>query len=308
MTGLGKLTNRIASASSTNPTLARVQQQSSRLPQTNVAKSLGGVGLTQINGKPLHYQKTGSASGSPIVFVHGLGGTMDFWTPLVQAAQLDHSHALHTFDLEGHGLSPTSPLSKLSIASFAADLKGVFDHAGISSDATLIAHSLGCLVAVQFVLSNPGKVSKLILLGPLPSPLPEAGQKCSHARAETVRTQGMTAIVDAVASAGISEQTKKSNPLALTAVRLSLLGQDPEGYAKACAALAGASNKLAFDDIDAQTLIITGEEDKISTPQLCKDYAESIRKSQQVSVLNGVGHWHVFEDVQGVTRAVKDFV
>ncbi|GAB7352298.1 hypothetical protein MBLNU459_g2752t1 [Dothideomycetes sp. NU459] len=305
VTGLGKLTNRVASATSTNPTLARIQQQSGQTAPTNAAKSLGGIGLTKINGKLLHYQKIGSASGSPIVFVHGLGGTSDYWTPLIRAAHLDQSHALHTFDLEGHGLSPTSPLSKLTIESFADDLNGLFNHADITSNAILVAHSMGCLVAVQFVLSNPGKVSKLILLGPPPSPLPEASVKGSYARAETVRAKGMNAVVDTVAAAGTSERTKSSNPLAFTAVRLSLLGQDPEGYAKACTALAGANNKLDFDRIDAQTLIITGDEDKVSPPPLCQGYAKSIPHSREAIVLEKVGHWHVFEDVAGVVKAVK---
>lgn len=305
VTGLGKLTNRIGSKSSTNPTIARVLESSCVKP-TNAAKGIAG--LTEINGKLLHYQKAGASSGSPVVFVHGLGGTVDYWTPLIQAAQLDQSHPLYLFDLEGHGLSPTSPLSKLSIESFAADLKGVFDHAGITSGATLVAHSMGCLVAVQFVLSNPGLVSKLILVGPPPSPLPEAGSKGSYTRAALARTQGMAAVVDAVATAGTSEKTKKSNVVALTAVRLSLLSQDPEGYAKACAALAGATNTLDFAQIKAETLFITGSEDKVSPPGLCEKYAKAVQKSQGVTVLQDVGHWHVFEDVHGVASAVTKFL
>jgi pimeloyl-ACP methyl ester carboxylesterase len=256
----------------------------------------------------LNYKNFGLASGSPIVFVHGLGGTIDYWTPLIRAAQLDKSHYLHLFDLEGHGLSPTLPLSVLSIESFAADLKGVFEHVQIQSGATLIAHSMGCLIAAQFAVAHPELVSKLILVGPPPSPLPEAAVNGSYQRAETARTKGMTAVVDAVATAGTSEKTKSSNSLALAAVRLSLLGQDPEGYAKACSALAGATNKIDFAQIKAQTLIITGSEDKVSPPQLCETYGKTLPKSGGVEVLENVGHWHVFEDVQGVAKAVSAFL
>lgn len=281
-------------------------QTSKSLPSNT--KAVDSNGLSKINNKLLYYKNLGTASESSAVFVHGLGGTLEYWTPLIHAANLDKTHNLHLFDLEGHGLSPTSPLSKLSIKSFAADLKGVFDHAGISGNATLFAHSMGCLVALTFVLDNPGLVSKLILVGPPPSPLLEAASKGSFARADLVRRKGMAEVVDAIATAGTSEKTKKSNFTALTAVRLSLLGQDPEGYAKACAALAAATDAIELAQIKSKTLIITGSEDKVSPQQLCEGYVERLPKGSSLQVLQDVGHWHVFEDVSGVASAVKDFL
>merc|ERR1712093_699561 len=94
----------------------------------------------------------------------------------------------------------------------------------------------------------------------------------SHARAHIVRTQGMSAVAETIVAAGLSSRTKSRSPMAVTATRLSLLGQDPEGYAKACSALANATTKLDFASIKPQTLIITGTEDKVSPPKLCEDY------------------------------------
>jgi pimeloyl-ACP methyl ester carboxylesterase len=301
------LKNRVASYSSVNPAIGQIKNSTSFLA-SNPSKLVDKSGLSLINHKLLNYKHLGSASGSPIVFVHGLGGTIDYWTPLIQAAQLDKFYSVHLFDLEGHGLSPTLPLSVLSVDSFAADLKDVFEHAKIQSGAILVAHSMGCVVAAQFTIANPTLVSKLILIGPPPSPLPEAEVDASYQRAETARTKGMSAVVDAVATASTSEMTKSSNPLALAAVRLSLLGQDPEGYAKGCSALARATSKLDFSQIKVQTLIITGSEDKISPPRLCESYGKVLLKSGGVEVLDNIGHWHVFEDVQGVAKAVSNFL
>jgi pimeloyl-ACP methyl ester carboxylesterase len=303
--GLSTLSNRIGSLGSSNPTIAAVQDMNT-IPSSN-RKAVGSIGLTKINNLLLHYRHQGQTSAPNLVFVHGLGGTSDYWTPLVQAAYLDQTHNLHFLDLEGHGLSPTSPLSKLSIESFAADLKSVFDHANISG-ATLLAHSMGCLIAVKLVLDNPGLVNRLILFGPPPSPLSAAVSAASHARAHLVRTEGMSTVVDDIVTTSISSRTKSHNPLALTAIRLSLLGQDPEGYAKACSALANATTKLDFAAIKVQTLIITGSEDKVSPPQLCEDHAASIPHASPVVVLEDVGHWHVYEDVEVVSRVVSEFL
>jgi pimeloyl-ACP methyl ester carboxylesterase len=307
VSGLGTLVNRIGDYSSANSTLFRFMESS--IKADNAVKAVNGCGLTMINNKPLHYKRLGSASGPAMVFVHGLGGTTDFWMPLIKAQGLESTNSLHLFDLEGHGLSPTSPLSNLSIRSFAEDLNGVFEHSELQSGATLVAHSMGCLIAAEFALAFPGKVGKLILLGPPPSPLPEAGSRGSFQRAETVRSQGMAAVVDAVVAGGTSESTKQLKPVVLAAIRLSLLGQDPEGYAKACAALAGSiAHSLDFSRISAKTLLVTGSEDNISPPQLCHNYSAAMPRAIGVKVLSSVGHWHVFEDLDGVVSATSDFL
>lgn len=108
------------------------------------------------------------------MFIHGLGGTLDFWKPLISSTKLKDDYQCTVFDFEGHGASPTSPLSKLSIDSLANDVHSVFSHLGIQPGATLFAHSLGCLIALRFALNNPGLIKKLVLLGPPPQPSPES--------------------------------------------------------------------------------------------------------------------------------------
>ncbi|EPE02261.1 fumarylacetoacetate hydrolase [Ophiostoma piceae UAMH 11346] len=315
--GLGTLRNKVA-----QPQLNVVSRvmPTSAFTLTNAGRSLGGtVGLTEINGKSLHYVRRGAPDGQPIVFVHGLGGTLEFWTPLIvtlglanDAAAAAVGNSLHLFDLEGHGLSPTHPLRAVTIASLAADIAGIFEAAGVSAarPAVLVAHSLGCLAALRFALDHQDKglVKKLVLLGPPPSPLPPTGRDGSLARADLVRRQGMPAIVDAVVSAGTSAHTQAMNPVAATAVRLSLMSQDPESYAKVCQALAGsAAETLNVEALRVPTLIVTGDEDKVSPPALVEQYVSRLLDGRQV-LLSQTGHWHVYENIEGVTKAIQTFL
>ncbi|KAH8434332.1 bifunctional fumarylacetoacetate hydrolase/alpha/beta hydrolase family protein [Aspergillus melleus] len=298
VTGLGTLTNRIATSNAVNTTSERAE---SHIPVAN-QKAPSNSGLTNINGKYLFYQRLGVENGPPIFFIHGLGGSSNYFYPLI--TKLQSTHSLHLLDLEGHGLSPTSALSSLSIGSFAQDFYHMSQVAGVNQDVTVIAHSMGCLVALKLALNHPELVSKLILMGPPPNPLPEAAAQGSYARAALVRKEGMLGVVDAVTAAGTSTYVQQNRPLAVAAVRISLLSQDAEGYAKACAALAGsAADILYVARLRIPVSFVTGEEDKVSPPALCQKYSQATGDGH-VEVLQNVAHWHLFEDEDRVVQAV----
>jgi pimeloyl-ACP methyl ester carboxylesterase len=300
--GIGTIRNKVTTY---NATTKRLTSQSA-FSLSNATRSVGATsGLTNINGKPLHYNRLGSGD-SNIVFVHGLGGTAEYFTPLISDMGLQDVASLHLFDFEGHGLSPTHPLSVLTVDSLVADLAGVFSHAGItvSNPGTLIAQAMGCIIALKFALDNPGLVKKLVLLGPPSFPLPEATRRVLEERSELIRTSGMGAVVDKIVLSSTSEHTKRTNPLAVSAIRLSLLGQEPEAFAKACNAFARDGAALPVENLDVRTIIVTGSEDKVSSAE---EYAEKIKGAETV-VLPNVAQWHVFADVKGVSSSLKSFL
>lgn len=312
VTGLGRLRNRVADASSANYAAERISTVTN-LPTYNLEITCGGVGLTQIGDKLINVKKIGNGS-EKIVFIHGLGGTTEYWTPLIESAGLkDSNYTCYVYDLEGHGLTPTKSSSVVTMDTFAEDLAGIFAHANITSDnggAILVGHSLGCLIAMTFAVRNPSLVKKLILTGPGPSPFPAAASEATYKRAAAVRAHGMLAsdVVDAVSNAATSQKTKTSRPVAYAAVRSSLLAQIPEGYAKACTALAASKDtEMEIEKLTMDTLLLTGDEDKVSPVDLVKKM-KSRMKNARVEILTDVGHWHTYEDPEGVARAVKAFL
>ena len=119
----------------------------------------------------------------------------------------------------------------------------------------------------------------------------------------------MAGVVDAIANTGTSDKTKTSNALAVTAIRLSLLSQDPEGYAKACGALAASNDlPLELEKVQARTLIITGSEDKVSPTEVCEKMRGRMPQAIEVDVIESVGHWHMFEDTQRVCSSIVKFL
>lgn len=167
ITGLGTLTNRVASTQAANYTS---QTQPSYLPTHNSEPTNGGFGLRKVNNKLLHIVEIGPDNGEPMVYIHGLGANSEYWRPLVSSMPFTYRNII--FDLEGCGFSPTSAASVVSISSYAADVASVFTSPGI-----LIAHGIGCAAAILFALRHPELVTRLILLGPPLKPLPSASSQ-----------------------------------------------------------------------------------------------------------------------------------
>jgi pimeloyl-ACP methyl ester carboxylesterase len=247
------------------------------------------------------------------VFIHGLGGTTESFIPLIHRLALHKKYNCHLFDLEGHGLSPTHPLSVLSIASFASDLAALFHHTGITHGATLIAYSpLGCAIATKFAVTHAGLAARLILVNPAAAPLKffstEALKEQLHALADTARTQGMSSVAGLNGdmhdwenySAALAND--EYDPIALAARRLSLLSQDPEGYAKACSALADSlDEKPSYDRVEAQIVIVDGRNPPIFTNST--DLGHVAVKNIEYK---HVSSWYGFENVREVAQAVEE--
>ena len=104
----------------------------------------------------LHHQARGS--GPPMIFLHGLLGSLDNWNPVAQA--FSDSHSVYCLDQRNHGASPHADVMDYPL--MAEDLNEFFETHGIQS-AVVVGHSMGGKVAMEFALRHPGKVEKLLV-------------------------------------------------------------------------------------------------------------------------------------------------
>jgi pimeloyl-ACP methyl ester carboxylesterase len=80
---------------------------------------------------------------------------------------LEKDFNILTYDLRGHGWSKKyQNYVDYNIACLAEDLRALLGHLCIRS-CTLVSHSLGTLVALLFIRSNPGRVRRNLLLSPI---------------------------------------------------------------------------------------------------------------------------------------------
>ncbi len=111
-----------------------------------------------LHGHELSYLDSGR--GPVVLFIHGILGSQRQWAHLVD--KMDDNHRVLIPDLFGHGDS-AKPLGDYSLSAHAAALRDLLDHLEIER-VTLVGHSLGGGIAMQFFYLFPERVDRLVLV------------------------------------------------------------------------------------------------------------------------------------------------
>lgn len=242
-----------------------------------------------------------AGSGMPVIFVHGLGGTSNTFTPL-QAAYAE-GYRCYCPDLPGSGRSPLPASGRLSIEAMADAVLALAD-AEDRREFHLVGHSLGTIVCQHVAARAPERVVSMVLLGALTAP-PDAARDGLRRRAADARANGMAGIADAICRGAVAQAARTENPTAIAAVRESLMRQPPEGYAATCEALAEA-RAAEVAGLEVPTLLLTGAEDAVAPPDVARGLADRMRQARAV-ILPRCGHWPSFERPGEVVRELRHF-
>ncbi len=114
---------------------------------------------------PLHFASYGQ--GHPLLILHGLFGSLENWRTLSKV--FSQSYHVFALDQRNHGHSPHSAVFNYRV--MAEDLKEFLQYQGLSST-HLLGHSLGGKTAMQFALTYPEQVDKLIVVDIAPKAYP----------------------------------------------------------------------------------------------------------------------------------------
>ncbi|MFI7545061.1 alpha/beta fold hydrolase [Actinoplanes sp. NPDC049599] len=104
---------------------------------------------------------TTAGQGEPLLLVHGLGSTRQTWNGILDS--LATTHTVVAPDLPGHGESDP-PAGDYSLGAYAVGLRNLLIALGLRST-TLVGHSLGGGIALQFAFHFPERTNRLALIG-----------------------------------------------------------------------------------------------------------------------------------------------
>ncbi|MEQ8414858.1 MAG: alpha/beta fold hydrolase [Imperialibacter sp.] len=110
-----------------------------------------------MSDKKLYFRKLGQ--GKPLIILHGLFGASDNW--LTIGKSLSEHFEVYLVDQRNHGQSFHDPVHNFDV--MAEDLGNFIKENNIAQPIVL-GHSMGGKVAMNYALSHPGKLEKLIVV------------------------------------------------------------------------------------------------------------------------------------------------
>jgi proline iminopeptidase len=118
-----------------------------------------------VEGTSLYVRVVGR--GQPMIVLHG-GPDFDTAYLLPELDQLADAYRLIYYDQRGRGKSGEGVRAEeVTLASDLADLDAIRTHVQVDA-AMLLGHSWGTVLALEYALRNPSRVSRLILMNPAP--------------------------------------------------------------------------------------------------------------------------------------------
>ena len=252
-----------------------------------VTTAYGRIGVDECGGGAL----------TPIVFLHGVGSDKSVWR-----LQLDHFGATRralAFDYPGYGDSDFLPDATRD--DFAAAILAALDALGIGK-AHICGLSLGGVVAIAMHALAPDRCASLILADSFA--VHPDGPGIYERSIAASQSMGMRAL----AEARVGNLVGAATPCGARNVIVSTMSRiDPEAYALGAHAVWLADQSERVREIAAPTLIIVGDEDRITPPALSEELAAMIPGASLVQIA-GAGHLANFEKPADFNRAISEFL
>jgi len=269
----------------------------------------------EIHGQPVTYHKMGD--GPPILLVHGITSSSRTWKSVMP--RLAEKYTVIAPDLLGHGRS-SKPQGDYSLGAYASGMRDLLVALDVPK-ATVVGHSLGGGIAMQFCYQFPDRVSRLALVdtGGIGREVNPALRAAALPGAEYVLPILFTPTLH---DAGL----KVRNFLAGIGLHGSA---DVEGVAEGFASLTEADARRAFVNTvrsvidpsgqrvsaadrlyltrDIPSLIVWGDHDRI-IPVSHADLAHELMPGSRLEIFPGAGHFPFNDDPERFIRVLEEFI
>ncbi len=219
--------------------------------------------------RKLHYVIEGDADKPVLVMSNSLGTTLEMWNP--QMAALTQHFRVLRYDTRGHGRSAL-PSASFGMADLADDVIAILDHAGIAR-ARFCGLSMGGMTGMVLARHHADRFDGFVLANTAALIGPES---VWNTRIDTVRRDGMAAIVDGVLARWFPDHSLLTRRDEIAPVRRMLETCSADGYTANCAAVRDADLRGLLPAIDAPVLVIAGEQDLATTAAQGRELVERI--------------------------------
>ena len=227
------------------------------------------------NGIEINCQIEGDGNGPWITLSHSLACNLHMWDD--QMAVLTKKFKVLRFDTRGHGQSSV-PFGNYTLEQMADDVKGLFDALGITRT-HWVGLSMGGMIGQTFALKYPAVFQSMVLADTTSRRPPNAEQMWGE-RVAIARDQGMAGVLDSTLARWFTAPYRNAQLAAMARIGEQILSTPVDGFAGACAAIAKVDTLDRLHEIKCPALVIVGEEDHGTPPEMARAIHENLAGSE----------------------------
>jgi len=251
------------------------------------------------DGQNLHYERQGA--GKPLLLLHGWGGQIESWLPLVR--DFSGEREVIALDFPGFGRSPEpkTPWSVTEYMELTAAFLRQLDIIGVD----IVAHSFGGRVAILLAATYPELAGKLVLTG-------AAGLIASPNRKRKARTTLYKALKGAVESAPARVLCGEKRVEAFREALIQKFGS--ADYRALSPTMRPTFNRIIHQDlrpylpkIQSPALLVWGARDE-QTPLWMGQIMEKEIPDAGLVVFEGAGHFAYLDRYADFRAIVRKFL
>ena len=252
------------------------------------------------NGIDTNYTIEGE--GPWVTMSHSLACNLSMWDE--QAKLLSKKFKVLRYDTRGHGAS-SAPPGPYTLEQLADDAKALFDALGIKRT-HWIGLSMGGMIGETFALKYPGFFQSMVLADTTSRRQPNAEQMWGD-RVKTAREQGMEGVREGTLGRWFTEPYRARCKDVMEKIGRDITSTPVEGFAGCCEAIAKIDVLDRLKEIDCPTLVIVGEHDHGTPPEMARVIHENLRGSELV-VIPSAAHLSNVEQPEAFNKALTDFL
>ena len=259
---------------------------------------------SRASGGMMSYRELGEGPGDPVVLLHAFPVNGRMFEPQMEA--LSAGRRVVAPDYPGFGRSPRTP-AQPDVRYYAEGVRRLLDRLGIER-VVLGGVSMGGYVAFGCLRLFPEKVSGLILADTRPEPDSEEIRANRKNMARRVAEEGVEVLIELQMERLLARDTLENDTAVVEKVRAMILESTPNGVVAALGAMRDRPDSTSLlAEIDVPTLVIGGEEDAISSPEVMGAMAEKIPNSRHVTLARA-GHLSNLEAPEDFNKALEEFL
>ena len=255
---------------------------------------------TKTNGIETNYVIEGD--GPWLTMSHSLASNLTMWDE--QAKLLARKFKVLRYDTRGHGGS-SAPPGPYTLDQLADDAKALFDALGIRQT-HWVGLSMGGMIGETFALKHPGFFQSLVLADTTARRPPNAEQMWGE-RIQIAETKGMDALVEGTLARWFTEPYRQSRKDVMERIGGHIRSTPVEGFVGCCQAIAKVDVLDRLQEIKCPVLVIVGEEDHGTPPEMARAIHANLPGSELVLIPNAA-HFSNVEQEQAFNDALLPFL